>query len=222
MKNQTLREIAVSRPGATSVFLAHGLDFCCGGARPLGEACRDIGLDPVEVEMSILAADPGPTDLTRLTDLPVAELTSLIEARYHARLRTEFPELMALADKVERVHGEKASCPKGLGRLLRDMHEATLDHLAKEEQILFPMIRSGYGAHATGPVQVMEREHEDHGRALGQLNELTSGFVPPAEACTTWKALYLRLKTFSDEFMEHIHVENNILFPRALCEGVEA
>jgi regulator of cell morphogenesis and NO signaling len=222
MKNLTLREIAVTMPGATGVFLAHGLDFCCGGARALDAACSDKGLDPASVEQEILAAEPAPGDPAALAELPVAQLTVFIEDRYHARLRTEFPELIALADKVERVHGDKPTCPIGLGRMLRDMQDATLHHLAKEEQILFPMIRNGYGAHAGGPVHMMELEHEDHGHALAALKNLTTDFAAPAEACTTWKALYLRLKAFSNEFMEHIHVENNILFPRALCEGVEA
>ncbi len=222
MKFQTLREIAVTQPGSTSVFLARGLDFCCGGGRTLADACLEKGLDPDAVASAILANALERGDLTRLADMSLSDLTSLIETRYHARLRADLPELIALASKVERVHREKASCPKGLAGMLRQLEEGALEHLAKEEQVLFPMIRAGYGSRAKGPVEVMEREHEDHGRAFAKLKTLTADFTPPPDACTTWKALYLRLQNFSDEFMEHIHLENNILFPRALCEEVEA
>lgn len=222
MKSETLREMAMSQPGATSVFLAYGLDFCCGGARTLAEACAGKGIDPQEVLDAVAAKDPGRTDLTALAAVPLPELTAFIEARYHAKLRSEFPELVSMAQKVERVHAEKATCPKGLAALLQEMGEATFEHLAKEERVLFPMIRARSCGHLQGLVEVMEREHEDHGRALARLRDKTSGFTPPPDACTTWRALYLRLRHFSDELMEHIHLENNVLFPRALCEGVEA
>jgi regulator of cell morphogenesis and NO signaling len=98
------------------------------------------------------------------------------------------------------------------------MHMDVLDHLAKEEQVLFPLIRSGQGRLAAGPAHAMEREHQDHGRNLARMRDLTNDLTPPQEACTTWRALYLRLESLENELMEHIHLENNVLFPRALCE----
>jgi regulator of cell morphogenesis and NO signaling len=214
----TLADLAITRPGATRVFLANGLDFCCGGRRPLEEACAEKGLDPQEILQAIATADRDGGDLTRWADRSLGELTDFIVAHYHARLRTEIPELILLADKVEQVHADKASCPRGLAAHLRTMHAAVLDHLAKEEQILFPMIRAGRGRGAGGPNHVMEQEHEDHGRSLARLRELTAGLTAPPEACPTWRALYLRLGRLADELMEHIHLENNVLFPRALFE----
>ncbi len=214
----TLADLAVTRPGATRVFLANGLDFCCGGRRPLTEACAEKGLDPAVILQAIAAADQDGGDLTRWANRPVAALMDFIVSHYHARLRAEIPELILLADKVERVHAEKASCPRGLASLLRAMHAAVLDHLAKEEEILFPMIRAGRGRGAGGPIHVMEQEHDDHGRSLARLRELTANLTTPPDACATWQALYLRLGRLADELMEHIHLENNVLFPRALFE----
>jgi regulator of cell morphogenesis and NO signaling len=214
----TLADLAVTRPGSTRVFLANGLDFCCGGRRPLTEACAEKGLDPVVILQAIAVADQDGGDLTRWANRPVADLIDFIVSHYHGRLRTEIPELILLADKVEKVHAEKASCPRGLTALLHTMHAAVLDHLGKEEQILFPIIRAGRGRGAGAPIHVMEQEHEDHGRSLARLRELTANLTAPPEACPTWRALYLRLGRLGDELLEHIHPENNVLFPRALFE----
>ena len=214
----TLANLAITRPGATRVFLANGLDFCCGGRRPLKEACAEKGLDPETILRAIASADQDGGDLTRWADRSTVELATFIVDHYHARLRTEIPELILLADKVEQVHADKASCPRGLAAQLHTIHAAVLDHLAKEEQILFPLIRAGRGRGAGGPIHVMEQEHEDHGRSLARLRELTADLTAPPEACPTWRALYLRLGRLADELMEHIHLENNVLFPRALFE----
>lgn len=213
----TLSELAVTRPGATRVFQAHGLDFCCGGHRPLTEACRAKGLDADAILGAIEREDARPDDLTEWTIRPLGELADHIEGHYHARLRRELPELIALAEKVERVHAGKPDVPAGLTEHLRAIHAAVLDHLAKEEQILFPMIRAGRGPSMGGPVRVMEDEHEDHGRNLRRTRERTGDLIAPPDACATWRALYLRLAAFEAELMEHIHLENNVLYPRALC-----
>jgi regulator of cell morphogenesis and NO signaling len=134
------------------------------------------------------------------------------------RLRESLPELIRMAEKVETRHGEKASCPKGLAAHLISMHEFVLEHLSKEEQVLFPLIANGQGRIAVGPVHVMEMEHEEHARALAILRRLTNNFDPPAEACITWRALYLGLRQLEEELMVHIHLENNVLFRRALIE----
>ncbi len=99
------------------------------------------------------------------------------------------------------------------------MHGAVLAHLEKEEKILFPMIRAGRGASASAPIRVMEMEHEDHGEALARLRVLTANRTAPAGSCATWRALYLRLEELESELMDHIHLENNVLFPRALQQS---
>jgi regulator of cell morphogenesis and NO signaling len=215
----TLADLAITRPGASRVFLAHGLDFCCGGRRPLVAACRENGLDPDALLREIDAADATPEDLTRWAKKPLSDLIGFIEDYYHARLRSEIPELIALAAKVEEVHADKRDCPKGLAAHLRQMHRAVVDHLDKEEQVLFPVIRAGRGHGAIGTVHSLELEHDDHGKSLVRLRELTADLTAPPEACPTWRALYRRLVRLTDELMEHVSLENHVLFPRALFEA---
>jgi regulator of cell morphogenesis and NO signaling len=214
----TLADLAITRPGATRVFLKHNLDFCCRGGRLLDDACAEKHLDANNILAEILREDSTAGDLSVWAERPLSELLDFIEGHYHQRHRADLPELIAMAAKVEKVHADKPTCPRDLEAHLRAVHAAVLDHLGKEEQVLFPMIRSGYGVHADAPIRVMEQEHEDHGRNLARLRELAHDFVAPPEACATWKALYLRLHRLADELMEHIHLENNVLFPRALCE----
>jgi regulator of cell morphogenesis and NO signaling len=214
----TLADLAITRPGATRVFLKHGLDFCCGGRRPLEEACAEKALDPDAILAAIAREDADGGDLARWAGRPLAELLDFIEGHYHARHRADLPEVVALAEKVEQVHADKPTCPRGLAAHLRAVHAAVLDHLGKEELVLFPLLRSGRGALAGAPIHVMEQEHVDHGRNLARIRELTADLTAPPEACATWRALYLRLGRLADELMEHIHLENNVLFPRALFE----
>lgn len=212
----TLAEIATTHPGAASVFYRHGLDFCCGGRRSLADACGARGLDPAAI-IAEVGREENAAGPTRRWDLaPLPELITFIVDHYHRRLRETLPDLVRMAAKVEVRHGDKATCPHGLAAHLEAMHGAVLDHLEKEEQVLFPMILRGQGANAVGPVHVMEVEHDEHGRNLQQVRRLTGDLQAPAEACPTWRALYLGLQQLERELMDHIHLENNVLFSRAL------
>jgi regulator of cell morphogenesis and NO signaling len=213
-----LAELAVKRPAASRVFHRHGLDFCCHGNRALDEACDERGLSAETVLGEIEKEERVCGDLPRWEDKPLGQLIEYIVDYFHRRLREELPLLVEMAARVERVHRDKAACPRGLSAHLARIHAAVLDHLMKEETILFPMIAAGRGSRAGAPIHVMELEHEDHGENLKKTRELTSDFTIPAEACATWTALYLRLEEFEAELMEHIHLENNVLFRRALCE----
>lgn len=214
----TLGELAVRLPAASRVFRESGLDYCCGGRRTLAAACAEKGLDPQAILSAIHAGARDDRPAASWQQRPLSELIDFILDRYHASLRRELPELCRMAAKVEETHGAKPSCPHGLAALLDAAHEAVLSHLEKEEQILFPMILGHRGAHASGPIQVMEHEHHQHGANLERIRELTDGLTAPREACATWQALYLRLGELEADLMEHIHLENNVLFPRALCE----
>jgi regulator of cell morphogenesis and NO signaling len=215
--SSTLADLAVNDPSAARVFYRHGLDFCCGGRRSLEDACRARGLEPETVLADLASEARTGHDEVRWDRAPLAALVDHIVTRYHRPLQRMLPELIALATKVEARHGDKPACPRGLSGILQSMHSEVEDHLAKEEQILFPLIISGRGHMAAGPVQVMEREHDAHGDNLATLRALTDGYTPPAGACITWRALYLGLRQLDQELMEHIHLENNILFPRALA-----
>jgi regulator of cell morphogenesis and NO signaling len=125
---------------------------------------------------------------------------------------------VALARQVEDGHREEPSCPHGLNAHLAAVYSTVVDHLAKEERVLFPMILEGHGARTGGPVRVMELEHDEHTRNLVRIRELTHNLIPPDHACDTWRELYKRLAVFEAELIEHIHLENEVLFPRALNE----
>jgi regulator of cell morphogenesis and NO signaling len=213
----TLADMAVTHPAAARVFYRHGLDFCCGGRRPIAEACAIRGIDVAALLAEIDNESATTADQTRWDQAPLDTLVAFIVDTYHRRLRETFPDLLRMAARVEQRHGDKASCPRGLTAHLEAMHAAVLEHLDKEEQVLFPMIVSGRGQYAAGPAHVMEVEHDDHARSLEKLRALTNNMQPPAEACTTWRALYLALRQFEEELMTHIHLENNVLFRRALA-----
>jgi regulator of cell morphogenesis and NO signaling len=203
-------EIAATLPGATAVFRKHKLDFCCGGGAPLAEAAaaRGASLPTLEAELAALvpdaAAPPQETDA----------LIDLIETRYHATHRRELPELVRLARRVEAVHGDKPDAPRGLADLLATMSAELENHMQKEEQVLFPLMRRGGHPMIGHPIGMMRHEHDGHGEHLRALEALTGGGVPPAEACNTWRALYAGTRKLAEDVMEHIHLENNILFPR--------
>lgn len=213
--NTTLAEIAVSHPGAVRVFHRHRLDFCCGGRRSLAEACHDRAIDADRILADIEAEAPPP-DMIRWDEAPLPDLIAFIVERYHGRLRATLPELERMARRVEARHADKAACPHGLADRIAAMHTAVLEHLRKEERLLFPLILAGQTAATAAPVHVLELEHEHHREDLLALRRLTADLTPPADACTTWRALYLGLQELERELMEHIHLENNVLFRRAL------
>lgn len=214
-----LAELAVRIPAATKVFHRHGLDFCCKGWRSLSVACESKALDPVLILDEIKAEAREPSDLTNWSERPLGEVIDYIVTRYHKPLREELEHFLAMARKVERVHAEKPTCPRGLAEHLEVLSAEVGAHLDKEERILFPMIRAGQPAHM--PVQVMVQEHDDHAANLKRTRELTNELQPPSDACTTWRALYMGLGVLERELMDHIHLENNVLFPRALRGGAE-
>lgn len=149
---------------------------------------------------------------------PLADLIRFVVAEYHAPLRTELPSLIALAEQVESQHGDTPGCPRGLSAHLRQVHGAIVDHLAKEEKVLFPLILEGYGARTAGPVRVLELEHDEHRRDLARIRALTHNLTPPEDASPAWRTLYQRLSRLESALFEHMHLENNVLFPRALRE----
>ena len=212
----TLAELAVAHPSAARVFYANRLDFCCGGRRPLADACREHGLDATAILDEIRSADAIAEPETRWDLAPLPELVNHIVTHYHRRLRVALPQLVDMARMIEARHGDKVLCPVGLTALLEQVQQSAFDHLDKEEAILFPAIARRVGAIA-GPVSMMELEHEHHKDDLQRIRTLTGQLTPPQAACTTWRALYAGLQQFEQELMEHIHLENNILFRRALA-----
>lgn len=147
---------------------------------------------------------------------PIEALVGHILERYHEPLRVELPRLIALARRVEQAHGSRRECPHGLAVLLEEVREGIEHNLEMEEAILFPLILAGRGPTAHMPVQVMIQDHEDHDEGLRRIRELTSDLRLPPGASAAWRELYRSLERFEAELLEHIRLENEVLFPRAL------
>lgn len=212
----TVGELVARIPQAVRVLQRHGIDFCCGGHKLLADVCASAGVSVVTL-LDEVSAEAAPADGFAWTTAPLTNVVDEIERRFHRPLDAELPRLQAMAQKVLRVHGEKdparfAALAQTVDELIADL----LPHLQKEEMILFPMIRQGRGADVGGPVSVMHEEHEAVGALLVKLATLTDNFTPPLIACNTWRALYQGLADLDRDTREHIHVENNILFLRAL------
>jgi regulator of cell morphogenesis and NO signaling len=208
---QTLATLAVELPGATAVFRRLKFDFCCGGQQTLAAACADKGLDAQAV-----LAELDTLDRSAAPEAP-HETGALIDhllGRYHEVHRRQLPELLRMARRVEAVHREHPQVPAGLSTLLEGIEAEMLDHMAKEEQILFPLLRAGGHPGVVHPIAAMRHEHDAHGERLRALLALTADFTPPGDACTTWRALYAAGQQFVDDLMQHIHLENHLLFPR--------
>jgi len=205
-----LGSIAVDLPGATAVFRQLKLDFCCNGHKSLRQATEDKNLDLADV-LSQLAALEHTDELP--DEMTVDSLIDHIVARYHDVHRAQLPELIRMARRVESVHQANPQVPAGLADLLETMEQDLLQHMLKEEEILFPMLRTGGHPFVGQPIAMMRSEHIGHGEALDRLNVLTNDATPPVGACNTWRALYTGIAQFNDDLMNHIHLENNVLFP---------
>ncbi len=208
---QSIGQLAVQLPGATAVFRRLKLDFCCGGQLSLREATADKGLDLPAV-IAELNALQRPDTLPAVTE-PGAMVDHII-TRYHDVHRQQLPELIRMAHRVELVHKANPNVPAGLGALLEATEQELLSHMMKEEQILFPMLKSGGNPFVTQPIGMMRTEHVDHGAMLAKIMALTNDATPPQGACNTWRALYAGIAQFGDDLINHIHLENNVLFPQ--------
>ncbi|HLK65071.1 MAG TPA: iron-sulfur cluster repair di-iron protein [Bryobacteraceae bacterium] len=223
--DQTVGEIAAQFPASVRVLERYRIDFCCGGRVPFGEACHKAGADPAAVRDEIANAGVAGEDST---DWQSASLNSLIDHivnTHHVYLKAELPRLEAMLVKILAKHGEAhGGVLVPLAQTFRPMKEELLSHLMKEEMILFPLMRSlAAGEEGTfhcgsiqNPIRVMLMEHDSAGDALGRLRALTSGFTAPDDACNTFRAFYYELAELESDLHRHIHLENNILFPRAV------
>jgi len=213
----TLAELAVAHPAAARVFYSNHLDFCCGGSRPFADACRERGLDANAILDEIRREESEAEPTTRWELAPLSALVDHIVTHHHRRLRASLVNLVPMAHRVEARHRERVACPVGLAAFLEQFQRDVLDHLEKEETIVFPAIVRGSGVRLSSPIYALELEHQHHGNDLQRLHALTNDLTPPDDACTTWRALYAGLSELESELMEHVHLENNILFRRLLA-----
>jgi regulator of cell morphogenesis and NO signaling len=215
----TVATIATEIPGAAGVFERHGIDYCCGGKLPLARACQKRGLDAEAVLVEVKRAVPA-AGAPDLAGMGMGGLCDHIERTHHAYLKAELPRLEQLAVKVGNVHGENYPELRELAALMAEFSADMFSHMSKEETILFPALRAAergeFGAGVAAPIACMMEEHDDAGAALAKFRELTNGYAPPLHACNSWRVLLGDLARLEKDMHQHVHTENNILFPKGL------
>jgi len=226
----TLRSIALEQPATIRVFERFHLDYCCGGKRPLGEACAQKGVATEEVLAALADAAstaPAEEDFSQAT---AAELIGHIVQVHHSYVRSELPHLQSMAERVAAKHGHVHPEANLVQRNLARLADELIFHMDKEERILFPYIEglersrtqnaappsACFGA-VESPIRAMIHEHEDAATLLAEMRAVTHGFVPWLEACPTTVGLYYGLDAFERDLHRHVHLENNLLFPRAIA-----
>ncbi len=224
----TVGEWVVREPHLGRIFEDLGIDYCCGGKVSLEEACRRRQLAPREVMRRLQKADPHSPGADAAIDAGALTLTALadhIEQTHHAYLRRELPRLFALTQKVARAHGSRHPGMIELAEVFRNFQHELEQHMFKEEHVLFPMIRvmeqpgplPGFHCGSiANPVAVMEHEHDNAGDALARMRRLSDDYQPPSDACNTFRVLLDSLSRLEADMHQHVHKENNVLFPRAV------
>ncbi len=214
----SLGAIVSANPACSRILLRYGLDFCCGGTQSLAAACAQARL-PVDKVIEELRRSTDGATARRWDQAANHELVAHIVDRYHSGLPQDLAQLRGMADKVERVHGSKD--PSRLSELaltISKLEFSLSGHLVEEETVLFPQVTDRRGDFTQEQIAELQADHDRAGRSLELIKRLTDNFVAPPEACSTWSNLYARLQAFDAEMREHIHLENNILFPRLLAQ----
>ncbi len=225
-----VKDIALSNPAARHVLESAGVDYCCGGGKSLQEAClhADVPTEEILRRLHENSKDISP-DEENWTSAPLSDLTRHIREKHHRYVRDAISRVQPLLDKVREKHGENHPEIADIQRLFTEVSREMIMHMQKEEQILFPYIdalqRSADGNGSVeapffqtvrNPIQVMMSEHDAAGEIVRQIRKASSEYTAPADACTSYQALYQDLREFEADLHQHVHLENNILFPRAV------
>jgi len=225
----TVRDIALENPASIRVFEKFGIDYCCGGRKPLVEACAERALDPTAVLAAIESADAKPAPTQDWNTASLESLCTHIVAAHHEYVRRETPRLWQLAQKVVSRHGDTRPELPRIQRLVKNLGEDLAAHLGREESVLFPYVinlernLANCGPRSLGcfgtvknPIHVMMAEHDAAGAVLAEIRQLSQDYTPPEGACPSYRGFYQALSEFESDLHQHIHLENNVLFPRAI------
>jgi len=233
MTARTVREVAVENPAATRIFEKFGIDYCCGGTQLLDQACATAGISVHQVLDALEMEEEAARAATQIHDWqsePLSELVDHIKSTHHKFTREETVRLDALLNKVCSVHGKNHPELFEVQSTLAGLAQELGTHLLKEEMVLFPYIvrmeeaviqrepvlPAPFGT-VENPVAMMEHEHDSAGNALRAMRKASNDFALPADACASYQTLYKALEAFEADLHQHIHLENNILFPRAIA-----
>lgn len=223
-----VRDFVLEKPQAARVFESFGIDYCCGGDRPLAAACKAVNRTVGEVTAALESCEPvKPQEDWR--NRPLTELAQYIVDKHHAFTQAEINRLADLIAKVVSAHGQNHPELLRVKTTFAPLADELREHMRKEEELLFPYIAQMEEAarmkkrapepmfgSVQNPVAVMIMEHEASGQALERLRETTNNYSVPSDGCATYRALYEALPSFAADLHQHIHLENNILFPRAI------
>ncbi len=230
LRNKSVGELVKLDFRAADVFSSYGIDFCCGGKISVAEACASSGCDEQKVinDLEALHHQAG-SAAHDFDSWKIDFLSDYIINTHHQYVTKTIPQILPLAQKVAEVHGAHHSEVVVIYDLFQQLANELLMHMQKEEMVLFPYIKKLVAAESAGscndpscfgtiasPISVMEQEHETAGIILKQLYRLSDGYSAPEDACNTYRVLYGKLKEFEDDLHRHIHLENNILFPKAI------
>ncbi len=225
-----VKDVALADRNSRQVLEEAGVDYCCGGSKPLGEACAEAGvkLEEIQKRLREQKSEAGSAD-TVWTSVPLAELARHIRKKHHRYVREAIGRLRPLAGKVRMKHGEKHRELADVEELLHAVAREMSAHMQKEELVLFPYIEALEKAANCGespeppffgtvknPIHMMMREHDAAGELVRKIRQASGGYAIPADSCASYKALYEELCAFEADLHEHVHLENNILFPRAV------
>ncbi|KAB2879284.1 iron-sulfur cluster repair di-iron protein [bacterium] len=230
--NLTLSEIVIKYPFSANIFEKHRLDFCCGGKKTLSAACAENGIDVAGICGELAQANNQASyrsDKIEFNDMNLSLLIDYIESNHHAYVRNAIPVIQAHLQKVVNAHGKNHPEMKKINEHFDDVADEMAMHMKKEEQMLFPYIRQMAESHnkrhiveppafktVRNPISVMEFEHERAGQAMAKIRTISHNYEPPADACTTFRLCLTELDEFERDLHKHVHLENNILFPKAV------
>lgn len=229
--DETLGEIAAKDLRKAEVFKKYGLDFCCGGKKTVKEACAEKGIDVTKVEQELQQADKNPSARPLpYNDWTLDFLADYIVNTHHSYVRKTLPDIRAYASKVAQVHGAYHPELVPIQQLVEEVNKELSEHLVKEEKILFPFIKElvmakdrsqspravQFGT-VQNPIHMMEAEHETAGRCLEEIRALSNNYALPEDACASYSLLFKMLNDFEEDLHIHVHLENNILFPKAIA-----
>jgi regulator of cell morphogenesis and NO signaling len=220
MEEKPVGQLVAERPSRARVFEQFGIDYCCGGKKPLTQACKEKRIGPKQVLEALARSEEPATGQPDWSAATLTELADHIEHTHHAYLKTELPRLDFMTQKVVKAHGARHPELLKVREVFVALKDEMDSHMAKEEQIFFPACRrleletELSPVWLGGPIGILTDEHDDAGRALSSLRDLTHDYTPPLDACNTFRAMLDSLHQLELDMHQHVHKENNILFPK--------
>ena len=228
LKTTTIGDIVANDFRAAEVFERFGIDFCCGGGRSIDDACRSVAADPADVWRALEALPPAAGDDNDAAHLPLERLVDHIVSIHHHYVRQAMPTIARYLAKLVEVHGARHPELTRIESHFARLSSELAQHMLKEEHVLFPYVRelaagSGSGCAPSpfgtveNPIRMMRREHREAADEMEAIRSLTGGYVPPADGCTTYNVCLAELRRFEEDLHRHVHLENNVLFPKAIA-----